>query len=459
MLGVLAGFPDESVNCVVTSPPYWGLRDYGLEQQIWDAREGCEHEWGKELVAIQGGGTGSVFAQKKNYDLPIRVSEKRVEAERSQGCFCVRCCAWRGSLGLEPTPELYVQHLVQVFREVKRVMRNDGTLWLNLGDSYHGSWGNSGRRPELDGTESYQRDKNTEYIPRGGWNERRERPASSYPIQGLKPKDLVGVPWRVAFALQADGWWLRSDIIWSKPNPMPESVTDRPTKAHEYVFLLSKSANYYFDADAIREPVKQESLDREKYGWKEAFVGRHQGSPTEKRPYSDDHEGFTNLAGRNKRSVWTINTQPYKDAHFATFPEALVEPMVKAGCPEWVCGTCGEPRTRIVNRESPPEIVRSNDAKRFDNLDRNDNKRRLGEQLQTWYDSHPSKTVGWSDCGHANFSAGVVLDPFCGSGTTCLVAAKLNRDWIGIDLSEKYCTMARERVAPYAVKLSGWSKT
>lgn len=167
---------DKSVNCCVTSPPYWGLRDYGIA----------------------------------------------------------------GQLGLERTPEEYIAAMLEVFREVKRVLRDDGTLWLNMGDSYHGSWGNAGSRPELDGKTQNQREKNVEYLNRGGWDERRDRPPSSYKINGLKPKDLVGIPWMLAFALRADGWYLRSDIIWSKPNPMPESVTDRPTKAHEYLFLLAK---------------------------------------------------------------------------------------------------------------------------------------------------------------------------------------------------------------------------
>ena len=167
---------DESVQCVVTSPPYWGLRDYKLGPD---------------------------------------------------------------ALGLEPTPELYVQHIVEIFREVKRVLRKDGTLWLNLGDSYCGSWGNSGQRSELDGQSDGQRTKATDYLPRGGWDERRTVPPNQK-VAGLKPKDLIGIPWRVAFALQADGWVLRSEIIWGKPNPMPESVTDRPTKAHEQVFLFSQ---------------------------------------------------------------------------------------------------------------------------------------------------------------------------------------------------------------------------
>jgi DNA modification methylase len=266
----LKTLPECSVQCVVTSPPYFGLRDYGIAGQI----------------------------------------------------------------GMEETPELFVQKIVEVFREVRRVLRDDGTLWLNFGDSYCGSWGNSGRRPELDNTPSEQREKNTEYFNRGGWDERRERPASSYNIPGYKPKDLFGIPWMVAFALRADGWYLRSDIIWSKPNPMPESVTDRPTKAHEYVFLLTKKAKYYYDADAIRE----KSIDLESYTGR-----RKRNAPSmakidlkNLKNAGSILEDGTLTSGqfypeRNRRTVWEIATQPTPEAHFATFPEALVEPCIKAG--------------------------------------------------------------------------------------------------------------------------------
>lgn len=254
----LAQLEDGSVHCVVTSPPYWGLRDYGQDGQI----------------------------------------------------------------GLEPTPELYVEHIVGVFREVRRVLRDDGTLWLNLGDCYS----TNPKGPNGD-------DKST--LSPSGVRVQRATHLNGRRALGLKPKDLVGIPWRVAFALQADGWWLRSDIIWSKPNPMPESVTDRPTRAHEYVFLLSKRARYYYDADAIREP------HTDKLGT-ERFQG---GNGVSRSDYKAKTQGWNgggmvhrhreyNSAGRNKRSVWEIATQPFPGAHFATFPEALVKPCILAGSPE-----------------------------------------------------------------------------------------------------------------------------
>lgn len=320
----LAELPNCSVQCCVTSPPYWGLRDYGVGGQI----------------------------------------------------------------GLESTPELYVAKLVEVFREVRRVLKKDGTLWLNLGDSY----ASSGQGWMKDGTIAGGPKQRTNFgtidrLMGTVGNGRPRNYISSTQPNGLKRKDLVGIPWRVAFALQADGWWLRSDIIWSKPNPMPESVTSRPTKSHEYIFLLSKSSSYYYDADAIKEPAKgwhdsefhtgktgEHQLGRaQKVRAKE---GRNGESAVERKSRGfDNHTGTTDV--RNKRTVWTVATQPYKGAHFATFPEKLIEPCILAGCP-------------------------------------------LG---------------------------GLVLDPFMGSGTTLAVAKRLGRDAIGIELNESYVELAQARIA------------
>ena len=251
---VLKTLDDESVQCVVTSPPYWGLRDYGVD----------------------------------------------------------------GQLGLEATPEEFVENMVDVFREVKRVLRNDGTLWLNLGDSYFG--GGRGDDSKLRGSHKGQGTYDSMKSSKPDWNK----------VKGLKPKDLVGIPWRVALALQADGWYLRSDIIWNKPNPMPESVTDRPTKSHEYIFLLTKSAKYYYDAEAIKEKNSPLTTERAKYHWAkpETKASQYQKlnglNRDEEYPISADGK-------RNKRSVWKITTKPYKEAHFATFPEELPETCIKAG--------------------------------------------------------------------------------------------------------------------------------
>jgi len=299
----LKDIEDNTIQCVVTSPPYWGLRDYGEDEQ----------------------------------------------------------------LGLEETPEEYVENMVKVFREVRRTLKDDGTLWLNLGDSYNGA---SSNRSGQNGYNDGRKNRNKRYSVGG--------------CKGLKPKDLVGIPWRVAFALQQDGWYLRQDIIWHKPNPMPESVTDRCTKSHEYIFLLTKSANYYYDADAIREPhtwVENKprpsgmSSKGKKYREKVKYGGGGTGFSGHSGSYKADGSPLNHPLGRNKRSVWKINTQPYKEAHFAVFPEKLPELCIKAG------------------------------SKKGD----------------------------------------IVLDPFFGSGTTGFVAQRLYRKWLGIELNPEYIKIANKR--------------
>ena len=331
VLNVLKSMKSDSVQCVVTSPPYWGLRDYGIDPQVWDEDvnglfEGCEHVWGDKLSRHSYTSHSGLAQACENYDGRKRNPENNsrmndtIAFKSSQGQFCQKCNAWRGSLGLEPTPELFIQHMVQVFREVWRVLRKDGTLWLNLGDSYANSSSGGGGPVDIrtDGRNTTPGDK-----------VRGRKQGVNTLAPGLKPKDLCMIPARVALALQADGWYLRSDIIWHKPNPMPESCIDRPTKAHEYLFLLTKSAKYYYDADAIREPHKEPwrgKGETDRVNWNTGgIIGRgHQGE------YSNGKREY-NPSGRNKRTVWTIPTQPYPEAHFATFPRKLVEPCVKAG--------------------------------------------------------------------------------------------------------------------------------
>lgn len=336
----LASMPDESIQCVMTSPPYWGLRDYGIEGQI----------------------------------------------------------------GLEPSPEEYMQKIVAVFREVRRVLRHDGTLWLNYGDCYARS--------------------------RSTW--------------GLKAKDLVGMPWRVAFALQADGWTLRSDIIWHKSNPMPESVRDRPTKSHEYLFLLTKGPRYFYDADAIREETGNE-MTQEEYQqktapgatWETGGIGRHAGS--------HKHDGGkAHPLGRNRRDVWRIATQPTPEAHFATFPEKLVDPCIRAGTSErGCCPSCGAPWRRVVERErSDVPRYNSKSAERRDcDYGDNDSTTLRARKIEV-------RGVGWQPsctCGTGETVPCVVLDPFAGSGTVNLVAHNLGRSSVGIELGEKYIDIIKNR--------------
>jgi len=296
---VLPTLESGSVQCCVTSPPYWGLRDYGMGAQ----------------------------------------------------------------LGLESTPEEYVANMVQVFREVKRVLRDDGTLWLNLASSYYGG-GWKGSKTDTSGTK-----QGTNAGTLAGKNMNADPPHDLY-----KSKDLVPIPWLVAMALQADGWYLRQDIIWHKPNPMPESVTDRCTKSHEYIFLLSKSARYYFDADAIAEPMAESSIPRMNYP---RHGDNNKGNSGEYAITSKQYSESEKNAMRNKRSVWTVTTKPFSGAHFATFPPDLIEPCILAG-------------------------------------------------------SKPGDTV---------------LDPFGGSGTTGMVAEKLGRNWVLIELNPEYEKLSRDRTA------------
>ena len=298
----LSEIPEGSVRTCVTSPPYFGLRDYGTAS--WEGGDGnCDH--------IQDESKTKQFGNPEfNENRPSRKKTK------TKGFYyekeCEKCGAKRvdSQIGLEQSPNEYVEQLVQVFREVKRVLADDGTLWLNLGDSYAGN--NS--RASDNGRAGYGNEREGVF-KRGG--------------EGLKTKDLIGIPWRLAFALQADGWYLRSDIIWAKPNPMPESVTDRPTKSHEYLFLLTKSPRYYYDHEAIKE----ESVTNTE-GQSIRFGGSKYGDSTDPKHATKSGNIYEDTGKRNKRDVWTIATKPFKGAHFAVMPEALVEPCILAGSAE-----------------------------------------------------------------------------------------------------------------------------
>jgi DNA modification methylase len=414
---VLAGLPDESVHCVVTSPPYWGLRDYGTG--AWEGGDAeCDHHVREDAhveSSTLGGGKATTGHQREGFK-----------------DACGRCGARRTDqqLGLEPTPEAYVQNMVAVFREVRRVLRKDGSCWLNIGDSYVGSPNSGGLGPHQDGP-----DYRTEGVPN-----------VKARIANLKPKNLVGIPWRLAFALQADGWYLRADVIWSKPNPMPESVTDRPTKAHEYIFMLTRSPRYFFDQEAVREPLDRVDLLGKKRLKGVAGLNGQRGDVGR---YSD----YAKPAGRNIRSVWEIATQPYAEAHFATFPEALVERCIKAGTSErGCCPECGAPWERETERKTVREHGGTREM----------TKTPLPVVRAGWRNGGPSSnTVGWSlACRCETLTEGgrgagpapsasvpcTVLDPFMGSGTTALVARRHNRKTIGIELSLEYAKLAARRL-------------
>jgi DNA modification methylase len=302
-LETLSSLKEKSVNTCVTSPPYWGLRDYGTGEWI-GGDPNCTHK-GKSKI-----GNNCITGHKEMYGQDNAVGNSIYKSE------CPDCGAVRKDeqLGLEETPEKFVENLVKLFREVKRVLRDDGTVWLNLGDTYY-NYRSDGKYPKQ--TVSKTKQDLPEFST-----------ARGNKLDGLKSKDLIGIPWRVAFALQADGWYLRQDIIWNKPNPMPESVKDRCTKSHEYIFLLSKSKNYYFDNEAIKENSTESSKNRLRQN-----IEDQKGSS--RVPYKTN--GNMNAVGgetRNKRSVWTVTTKPYSEAHFATYPHDLIIPCILAGCPE-----------------------------------------------------------------------------------------------------------------------------
>ena len=370
---VLKTMPDCSVHCCVTSPPYFGLRDYGVA----------------------------------------------------------------GQLGLEQTPEQYVAEMVAVFREVRRVLRDDGTLWLNLGDSYAAQRGGThqpaktlagGKGGKTADGARVNRDRYDGYNPT----------RNAHAI-GLKHKDLIGIPWRVAFALQADGWYLRQDIIWSKPNPMPESVKDRCTKAHEYLFLLSKSPRYYFDSEAIKEPSAQ---PHRAGGLERSFSTSDQKVSLRQ----DVGRTVMRTEHRNRRSVWTVSTKPFKGAHFATFPPDLIKPCILAGCPQQCCAACGAPHKRLTSRGVDAKHVAPSEIDRFGTGQAGVH-RKVGQAYQNWLNENPIRTVGWQpscDCD-AGAVGGTVLDPFGGSGTTGEVAAGNGRNAILIELNASYCSLAKSR--------------
>lgn len=329
--------PSDHFHTVVTSPPYWGLRDYETEPLIWDLNPNmpdCQHVWhscgkrgshpDRSTEGNDQNGSGMFTGESPRGSQGFKAARGKEVAFGGACGACGACGAWMGHLGLEPTIELYVKHMVEIFDQVKRVLRPDGTCWLNLGDTYN-----------------FGKSRSNDALRNGGY--RNSDDISRRIESSLKQKDLCGVPWRVAFALQSAGWYLRADIIWSKTNPMPESINDRPTKSHEYIFLLTKSPHYFYDSEAIKEPVTGTAHSRGKgvnpkakfpAGW-ESGMGRGHRSLKGRYKIKQNESFSAAVAGpvskRNRRTVWTLSTQPCPDAHFATFPERLIEPCIQAG--------------------------------------------------------------------------------------------------------------------------------
>ena len=425
---------DKSVDCCITSPPYWGLRDYGTAK--WEGgNSNCDHKGNiMQTHAISG---------RKEENKPREIFRET----------CNKCGAKRidNQLGLEKTPELYVTKMVEVFREVKRVLKKEGTLWLNLGDSYsYGGRGCGGKTAK-------------QLTNKGSWA---GQSGEIWKVEGVKPKQLIGIPWRVAFALQADGWYLRQDIIWAKPNPMPESITDRCTKSHEYIFLLAKSQKYYFDKNAISEPAKQCSIARlqravsNENKWVNGPDGQTKhtmNQPRENYKHLIKSKAPNRFGGAdhlvapwegnvNKRSVWTITTQPFKGAHFATFPEDLVLPCILAGTSEkGICPECGKAWEREVKKEWTKQ--EQSPSMKAQDVEGNP-MYRGGHHNDGLPHKGITKTFGWQStckCDKEPVPA-TVLDPFSGSGTVGVVAKKNRRNAVLIDLNLDYCKTAAQRI-------------
>jgi DNA modification methylase len=379
----LKNLPDSCVHTCVTSPPYFGLRDYGIEQQ----------------------------------------------------------------LGLEETPDEYVGKLVGVFREVRRVLRHDGTLWVVIGDSYSRQGG-----PRSAGATGFLVTRSPEVME--SCNHRAE---SQRTTPGLKEKDLIGIPWMLAFALRADGWYLRGEIVWAKGvsfrpdfsgSCMPESVRDRPTRSHETVFLLSKSPNYFYDHEGVKEAAIYPPGSRKNVK-KGGFDSKYAGDVAR----IGDESFRVIRSTRNLRSVWAVNPQHSKLPHFAMFPEKLIEPMIRAGTSErGCCGACGAPWLRVVARPEPPTIrTETQPSERDGGLTVEQGMERSGLshfKYDEWLKENPPETIGWvpsCSCRVASKPC-TVLDPFTGSGTTGIVTLRLKSHFLGIELNSKYVEIARGRL-------------
>jgi len=447
-LTTLKKFPSESVDCVITSPPYWGLRYYPETEKIWGGDPNCDHEW-----------------NEKNY--------------------CVKCGAWQGQLGLEPSPELYVEHLIEIFREVKRVLKPHGNVFVVIDDVYSGSGKGHGW---LD--PKYPNARNGKLNPR-----QFEYIAPRKSLCLVPELFAIHMVYRVGFILRQKLIWVKKVLIYKEMetigNAMPSSIRDRNTHTFEFVYHFTKEPKYYYDQ--LRLPYKDETIGRmeraeklmrktglpispknkyyqsllngeiDKYGQAGILTGRYI------RKY-ENTKGFTfadNLAkirdamreqglpeinplGANAPDVVQINPEPLKDSHYAPFPTKLVEVLIKVGCPEQVCKKCGKPRERIVEKNYNPTRPGKNVLTGKSGSDLDPNKSLHRSELSTKRMTIEYYTAGWTDCGcNAGWTSGIVLDPFLGSGTVALVALQMGRRFVGVELNREYCEMAYRRIKPY----------
>lgn len=384
-LKILRTLPDACVDMVMTSPPYWALRDYGSPPLIWDGELGCKHDWTDPTATIQHRAGETNPGKEAWYKDAGGANDKG-------NCFCKGCGAWKGSLGLEPSPELYVKHLCDIFDEVRRVLVPQGTCWVNMGDTH-------------------------------------------------KNKNLLQIPSHFAIEMQKRGWLLRNEVIWHKPNCMPCSATDRFTIDFEKVYFFAKSPKYFYKTQY--EPLAAATLERNKYS-REVRNGKARGYG---RLNGLNDRDLKCEGARIKRCVWRISPKRFKGAHFATYPPELCQIPISAGCPDCVCRSCGQPRQTIW--EKTKHICQA-DRVAYKKT------KKCGERLAevntapTLDHVEQYREVGLTDCGcGVGFRSGVVLDPFFGSGSTGLAALQQDKCFIGIELNPQYVEIAEERLRPY----------
>ncbi len=490
----LKELPEKSINMCMTSPPYWALRDYGTSvETIWDGDESCEHDFNMEKRKGMSGGNAGIEKERPNSLMKRRFEDVEVG-------FCNKCGAWKGQLGLEPTFDLYIKHLCNIFDEVKRVLRDDGTCWVNLGDTYNAgrSGGHAG------GTKGLDRPENAP--SQSGVN-----------CKDLPTKSLVMIPFRFAIEMVNRGWILRNTIVWHKPNCMPTSTKDRFTVDFEYLFFFSKKKKYYFEIQYEPHTTKENRPDgivREReFGYNTEYPEVRRKKPLNKKnPYKgkgwigsvpgggakiirDKDPRWLSPEGRNKRTVWSINPRPFSDyycsncehlakpkgkqekkgyfggedkskrvcekcgkellySHFAIYPEELCETPIKAGCPKFVCEKCGNPYIKKLiptkeyskflgkgwyDHNTDSEMGMGQQTRGFSSRKGN------VENIKRYENTEPKPTC---NC-NAEFTSGIVLDPFFGAGTTGLVALKQNKKFIGIELNKEYIEIANKRLGPH----------
>jgi len=487
---VLKTIPAGSVNCIVTSPPYWGLRDYNTKPQIWDGDKDCKHDFDniQRYNPTRGKRDGKGIYKDPKWEAKGSL-KKEVKSN-----FCIKCGAWKGNLGLEPTFELYIKHLCDIFDEAKRVLRKDGTCWVNMGDTY---WG-GGQGGNDYGGKFVIPSTTFGHIAKGN---------------GYPTKSLCLIPQRFAIEMVNRGWILRNTIIWHKPNCMPSSAKDRFTVDFEYVYFFVKNKKTLFwtnektlecvdkkplgirkgiegkdwewrrigenyensntkinidDAEKYNSPkarkyrekkLKKVSFWRGYSYWFEQQIEKTSAKFIEprmmrgegRRTYNGKYPeaGVVRSMSKNKRAVWTIPTKPFPEAHFAVYPEKLIEPMIKAGCPRYICKKCGKARVKIIdNTERINTRPGNNTGNMKSGKDIDPNKELHKSDLSKYRQQIKYKELGYTDCGCKNpeYEGGICLDPFMGAGTTGVVAKKQGKQYLGIELKQEYIDMANKRI-------------